>query len=63
MRPKILGMLGKGENHNLLGSLKKTQVMGHTAWSAQFKNQRIYTTKSPFCRIADSGNCLIEHRF
>jgi cobalt/nickel transport protein len=40
MRPKKFGVLSKGENHNLLGSLKKTQVMGHAAWSAQFKIKR-----------------------
>jgi cobalt/nickel transport protein len=40
INPKIFGVLSKGENHNLLGSLTKTQVMGHTAWSAQFKIKR-----------------------
>lgn len=40
MSPKIFGVLSEGKNHDLLESLRKTQVMGHTAWSAQFKIKR-----------------------
>ena len=38
--PKIFGVLSKGEHQNLLGSLKKQQVMGQMAWEAQIRLKR-----------------------
>ena len=40
MRPKKFAVFNAGKHDNLLGSLKKTQIMGHTAWSAQYKVKR-----------------------
>ena len=58
IKPKIFSVLNKGKNHNLLGSLKKTQVMGHTAWSAQFKIKRpgvymFYMEPQPYWEAAE----------
>ena len=38
--PKRFGVLSKGEHQNLLGSLKKQQVMGQMAWEAQIRLKR-----------------------
>jgi cobalt/nickel transport protein len=39
-KPRTFGVLINGQRHNLLGNLSQTQVMQHTAWSAQFKIKR-----------------------
>ncbi len=58
IKPKIFGALSKGENHNLLGRLKETPVMGRTAWSAQFKIERpgvyiFYMEPQPYWEAAE----------
>ena len=40
MRPTKFAVFNTGKNNNLLRSLKKTQIMGHAAWSAQYKVKR-----------------------
>ena len=40
VKPKTVGVLNNGKRQNLMGSLSQTQVMEHTAWSAQFKIKR-----------------------
>lgn len=40
VKPETFGVLTNGKRQNLTGSLSQTQVMQHTAWSAQFKITR-----------------------
>lgn len=39
-QPKAFAVIANGQKQDLLGSLKKTRVMGHTAWSAQYAIKR-----------------------
>jgi cobalt/nickel transport protein len=39
-QPKTFAVIANGQKKDLLGSLKKTRVMGHTAWSAQYAIKR-----------------------
>lgn len=40
VKPKMFKVFHDGKSQDLLGSLKKTQVMGHTAWSATYRPER-----------------------
>ena len=40
LSPKMFSVISEGKNYDLLASLRKTRVMGQTAWSAQFKIKR-----------------------
>jgi len=40
VKPKVFDVLAGGDKQDLLGSLEKTQVMGHKAWKAAFPLKR-----------------------
>lgn len=40
VKPKTFGVWANGNIQNLLGSLHKSQVMGHTAWKTNYKLKR-----------------------
>ncbi|MBW1798254.1 MAG: DUF4198 domain-containing protein, partial [Deltaproteobacteria bacterium] len=40
VKPGVLGVMANGKKADLLGKLKKTKVMGHTAWTADYKINR-----------------------
>jgi cobalt/nickel transport protein len=46
-KPRTFGVLINGQRHNLLGNLSQTQVMQHTAWSAQFKSTSFSWNPNP----------------
>ena len=62
--PKVFSVLANGKKEDLLGSLKKTQVMGHTAWEADYRIKRpgVYTfltEPKPYWEPAE--DCFIIH--
>lgn len=40
VNPEVFAVMTNGKKQDLLGRLKKTQVMGHTAWGIDYKIKR-----------------------
>jgi cobalt/nickel transport protein len=40
VKPEVFAVMANGKKQDLLGRLKKTQVMGHTAWGIDYKIKR-----------------------
>ena len=64
VKPKIFNVLANGKKQNLLGYLKKTTVMGHAAWEANYKIKRpgvyiFYMVPKPYWEPAE--DCFIIH--
>ncbi|WP_022668356.1 DUF4198 domain-containing protein [Desulfospira joergensenii] len=64
VKPKIFSVLANGKNQDLLGSLKQTKVMGHTAWETDYKIKRpgvymFYMEPKPYWEPAE--DCFIIH--
>jgi len=64
VKPKVFSVMANGEKQNLLGLLKKTQVMGHTAWKLDYNVKRpgvfmFYMEPKPYWEPAE--DCLIIH--
>lgn len=57
-RPKKFALHANGKEHDLLAGLKEAGVMGHTAWSAQYKIKRpgvymFYMEPQPYWEAAE----------
>jgi len=57
-KPKVFGVVANGDKQDLLGKLKKTQVMGHTAWEFDYKVKRpgvymFYMEPTPYWEPAE----------
>ncbi|MDY6791457.1 MAG: DUF4198 domain-containing protein [Thermodesulfobacteriota bacterium] len=64
VKPKVFSVNANGKNKNLLGSLKKTKVMGHTSWATNYKVKRpgvymFYMEPKPYWEPAE--DCFIIH--
>jgi cobalt/nickel transport protein len=64
VKPKVFGVLANGKKEDLLGMLQKTQVMGHTAWTADYRIKRpgvymFYMEPRPYWEPAE--DCFIVH--
>jgi cobalt/nickel transport protein len=64
VKPAVFGVMANGKKVDLLGSLKKTKVMGHTAWTVDYKVQRpgvymFYMEPKPYWEPAE--DCFIVH--
>jgi cobalt/nickel transport protein len=62
--PAAFGVMANGEKQNLLGSLKKTSVMGHTGWKLTYAVKRpgvymFYMEPQPYWEPAE--DCFIVH--
>jgi cobalt/nickel transport protein len=58
VKPKVFAVIANGKKADLLGSLEKTAVMGHTAWLARYKIKRpgicmFYMEPEPFWEPAE----------
>jgi cobalt/nickel transport protein len=63
-KPKVFGVMANGIKQNLLNHLKKTIVMGHTAWKLDYKVKRpgvfmFYMEPKPYWEPAE--DCFIIH--
>ncbi len=63
-KPKIFGMMTNGSKKDITGDLKKSSIMGHTAWSADYKIKRpgvytFYMEPTPYWEPAE--DCFIVH--
>lgn len=64
VKPKVFSVNANGKKKNLLGSLKKTKVMGHTSWETNYKVKRpgvymFYMEPKPYWEPAE--DCFIIH--
>ena len=64
VKPKIFDVLANGKKQTLLGYLKKTTAMGHTAWDTNYKIKRpgvymFYMVPKPYWEPAE--DCFIIH--
>ncbi len=64
VKPKIFGVMANGNKKDLLGTLKKTNVMGHTAWKADYAIKRpgvyiFHMEPKPYWEPAE--DCFIIH--
>lgn len=62
-KPKVFGVMANGKDQNLLEGLQKTQVMGHTAWMAQYKIERpgvymFYMEPQPYWEPAEDTHIV-----
>jgi len=63
-KPAVFGVMANGKKANLLKTLKKTNVMGHTAWKTSYKIKRpgvymFYMEPKPYWEPAE--DCYIVH--
>ncbi|MDM8550148.1 DUF4198 domain-containing protein [Desulfobacterales bacterium HSG2] len=63
-KPRGFGVTANGKKADLLGALKKTRVMGHTAWETDYKIRRpgiymFYMEPEPYWEPAE--DCFIIH--
>ncbi|MCP4104947.1 MAG: DUF4198 domain-containing protein [Desulfobacteraceae bacterium] len=63
-KPEAFGVMANGKKENLANTLKKDQVMGHTAWNAHYKIKRpgiymFYMEPKPYWEPAE--DCYIIH--
>lgn len=64
VKPKVFGVLGSGKKQDLLSNLKEANVMGHTAWQANYKVKRpgvyvFHMEPKPYWEPAE--DCFIIH--
>jgi len=64
VKPAAFVVMANGEKQDLLGSLKQTEVMGHTAWEVDYKIKRpgvymFYMEPKPYWEPAE--DCYIVH--
>jgi len=64
VKPEVFGVLANGQNNNLLGNLKKTTVMNHTAWNLDYKVKKpgiymFFMEPKPYWEPAE--DCFIVH--
>ena len=64
LKPKVFGVVAKGKKTDLLGALKKTKVMDHTAWETKYTIKRpgvyvFYMEPMPYWEPAE--DCFIVH--
>jgi nickel transport protein len=64
VKPNVFGVVANGKNSNLFEKLKKTTVMGHTAWSVDYKVKRpgvymFFMEPKPYWEPAE--DCFIIH--
>ena len=64
LKPKMFGVVAKGKKTDLLGALKKTKVMDHTAWETKYTIKRpgvyvFYMEPRPYWEPAE--DCFIVH--
>ena len=64
VEPVVFGVMASGKNANLLKTLKKTNVMGHTAWETSYTIKRpgvymFYMEPKPYWEPAE--DCYIVH--
>ena len=64
VKPKLFSVVVRGEARNLLTSLKKTKIMGHTAWFTDYIVKRpgiyiFYMEPRPYWEPAE--DCFIIH--
>jgi cobalt/nickel transport protein len=64
VKPKVFGVMANGKKQDLLGRLKKTTVMGHTAWKLDYNVKRpgvfmFYMEPTPYWESAE--DCFIIH--
>jgi len=63
-KPRSFGVMANGKKADMLGALKKTQVMGHTAWETDYKVRRpgiymFYMDPEPYWEPTE--DCFIIH--
>ncbi|MBW2004772.1 MAG: DUF4198 domain-containing protein [Deltaproteobacteria bacterium] len=64
IKPAVFGVVANGKKANLLKTLTKTNVMGHTAWKTSYKIKRpgvymFYMEPKPYWEPAE--DCYIVH--
>jgi len=64
VKPEAFGVMANGRKQDLLGKLKKTRVMDHTAWNTDYKIKRpgvyaFYMEPRPYWEPAE--DCFIVH--
>ena len=64
VKPKVFSVNANGKKKDLLDSLKKTKVMGHTSWETNYKVKRpgvymFYMEPKPYWEPAE--DCFIIH--
>jgi cobalt/nickel transport protein len=64
VKPKLFGVVARGKKTDLLGVLKKTKVMDHTAWETEYTIKRpgiyvFYMEPAPYWESAE--DCFIVH--
>ncbi len=64
VKPNIFAVMANGDKKDLLSSLKKTKVMGHTAWETDYAVKRpgvymFYMEPEPYWEPAE--DCFIVH--
>ena len=64
VKPKVFSVVANGKPGSLLGNLKKTTVMGHTAWTTGYKIRRpgvymFHMEPQPYWEPAE--DCFIIH--
>ena len=64
VKPKAFGVVANGKKSDLLGKLKKTDVMDHASWSVDYKVKRpgvymFYMEPMPYWEPAE--DCFIVH--
>ncbi len=64
VKPAVFGLMAGGEKVNLLDTLKKTKVMGHTAWESHYLIKKpgvymFYMEPEPYWEPAE--DCYIIH--
>ena len=64
VKPKVFSVLANGKKEDLLGNLKQTKVMDHTAWETDYKIKRpgvymFYMEPQPYWEPAE--DCFIIH--
>jgi cobalt/nickel transport protein len=64
VKPRFFGVVAHGKKTDLLGTLKKTKVMGHTAWEATYAIKRpgviiFFMEPMPYWEPAE--DCFIVH--
>ena len=64
VKPQEFGVMANGKKQDLLGELKETKVMGHSAWQADYAIKRpgvymFYMVPKPYWEPAE--DCFIVH--
>ena len=64
VKPKVFSVVANGKKRDLIGSLEKSRIMGHTAWKIDYKINRpgvymFYMEPQPYWEPAE--DCFIVH--